>query len=146
MNPQLEQLRSVPLLEECSETQLEQMLERSSIVSYAAGEIIHRGESHMDAYWILLSGRWRLRRALQGAGQALEVERDRPGTWFGAMEFMDALAPMYAAAVGESVFLRVPRQAMLEFMQQGFPITRHIVRGVQAATSWLLQELEKEDA
>lgn len=59
------------------------------------------------------------------------------------MEFLDALAPMRAVAVEQSVFLRISRKVMLEFMQEGFPITLHIIRGVQAAVGWLVQEIEK---
>jgi CRP-like cAMP-binding protein len=132
------------MLAECSEVELERMLERSSIVAYEADEVIHHAEDPLEFYYILLTGRWRIVRGLQGGGQPLEVERDRPGTWFGGMEFLDALAPMRAVAVEQSVFLRVPRPAMLEFMQQGSPLTRHLVRGVQAAIGWLVQEVEKE--
>jgi hypothetical protein len=67
-------------------------------------------------------------------------------SWFGGMEFIDALAPMRAVAVEESVFLRLPREAVLELMRRGVPLALHFVRGNHAAMCWLLGELEKSDA
>lgn len=76
MHTQLDQLRSVPMLAECSEAQLKQMLERSSIVAYGANEVIHNAEGSLEFYYILLTGRWRIIRGLPSSSQPLEVERD----------------------------------------------------------------------
>jgi hypothetical protein len=41
---------------------------------------------------------------VQGGKEILEVTRDETGTWFGGIEFADAVAPVKAVALQESRF------------------------------------------
>ena len=146
MNPFVEQIRAIPMFSECSEQQLEQILTRSSIVSYKAGETIHGSSESSEFFWILLEGKWRNTRQVRGTSEPLHIERDGVGTWFGGIEFVDTVAPMQAVALADSTFLRIPRATMTDFIRQGFPLYKHLMRGVQAGMGWFLQHLEKEQS
>jgi Cyclic nucleotide-binding domain len=122
---------------------LEYLLAHSRLEIYQADQIIHEGQSSRF-FWVLLSGAWRNTRKVQGSDKALEVERDKPGTWFGGIEFVDTVAPMKAVALQESQFLVIPTETMHEMIRRDFPVTQHLMSGVKAGMTWFLEHLAKK--
>lgn len=137
-----DELRQLTLFSEFSDEQLEYLIAHSKVETYQAGQLIHEGEPSRF-FWILLSGEWRNTRQVIGSKEPLEVVRNKPGTWFGGIEFVDVVAPMSATAVEDSRFLVISRETMHDMIQGDFPITQHLMSGVKAGMTWFLEHLEK---
>jgi hypothetical protein len=76
---------------------------------------------------MILSGTWRNTRNVQGSKEILEIIRDKPGTWFGGIEFVDVVAPMKAVALQDSRFLVIPKEVMHTMIRHHFPVTQHLM-------------------
>jgi CRP-like cAMP-binding protein len=137
-------LLEIPLFADLSPDQVALVLERAAVVTHRAGDVIHDGEEPSAFFWVLLSGAWRNERRARGSLEPIIVERDKPGTWFGGIAFVDVVAPMTARAIKDSRFVRVSSTDMLELARANPALARHLMSGVRWGMTAFLEHLDSQ--
>ena len=126
----IEELRSLFLFAGLSDEQLRQLDDASTIVSFQDGDVLfHEGEP-ADFWWVLLNGQVEL---LRRSGHEVSViaAMERPGQWAGGFRaWTDAVGYLATArASSPGRVLRVPAEALGEFVQIWFPFSLHLIQG-----------------
>jgi signal transduction histidine kinase len=126
----IEELRSLFLFAGLSDEQLRQLDDASTIVSFQDGDVLfHEGEP-ADFWWVLLNGQVEL---LRRSGHEVSViaAMERPGQWAGGFRaWTDAVGYLATArASSPGRVLRVPAEALGEFVQIWFPFSLHMIQG-----------------
>jgi signal transduction histidine kinase len=126
----IEELRSLFLFAGLSDEQLRQVDDASTIVSFQDGDVLfHEGEP-ADFWWVLLNGQVEL---LRRSGHEVSViaAMERPGQWAGGFRaWTDAVGYLATArASSPGRLLRVPVEALGEFVRIWFPFSLHLIQG-----------------
>jgi signal transduction histidine kinase len=126
----IEELRSLFLFAGLSDEQLRQLDDASTIVSFQDGDVLfHEGEP-ADFWWVLLNGQVEL---LRRSGHEVSViaAMEHPGQWAGGFRaWTDAVGYLATArASSPGRLLRVPAEALGEFVRNWFPFSLHLIQG-----------------
>jgi signal transduction histidine kinase len=126
----IDELRSLFLFAGLSDEQLQQLDDASTVVSFQEGDVLfHEGEPS-DFWWVLLNGRLELHRR-SGHEQSVIAVMDSPGLWAGGFrawtDSVGYLATSHATDSGR--VLRVPAQALRDFVRTSFPFGIHLLEG-----------------
>jgi signal transduction histidine kinase len=132
----IDELRSLPLFEACSDEQLRWVVEHSSEVSFGARERVFAEGQPAEAFWVLLSGEWELTRLFDGFETSM-LTTDQPGTWAGGTMVAESSYPIGARTVQPSHFLRIPDDDLLTMLTTGFPIAAHLLDGLRAGSQYM---------
>jgi signal transduction histidine kinase len=132
----IDELRSLPFFETCSDEQLQWVIDHSSEVSLGARERIFVEGQPAGAFWVLLSGEWELTRLLDGYEMAT-LATAQPGTWGGGATVAGDSYPIGARTLRPSRFLRIPDDDFRTMLATGFPIAPHLLDGLRAGSQYM---------
>jgi signal transduction histidine kinase len=132
----IDELRSLPFFETCSDEQLQWVIDHSSEVSLGARERIFVEGQPAEAFWVLLSGEWELTRLLDGYEMAT-LATAQPGTWGGGATVAGDSYPIGARTLRPSRFLRIPDDDFRTMLATGFPIAPHLLDGLRAGSQYM---------
>ncbi len=138
----IEKLSKVPFFNALSKKQLEQVAEEADEFGFEANEVVREESVVTDAFWILLYGSWKMERFLPNNTEPLIYETDKIGTWHSGIKVIDAIAPVKVTATSHSYIMRVPVPLMNKWIREGFPIRRHLLKGIASGANRILEELE----
>jgi signal transduction histidine kinase len=126
-------LRALFLFERLDEEQLRWLADRGERRAYDTGAVVYREGEPADALWVLLEGRMRLSRLLQGEDVTVN-ETDHRGSYAGATRaYVDEPEATYSTTVTTTVpsaFFRLPAADFATFMRDRFPLAVHLLDGL----------------
>jgi CRP-like cAMP-binding protein len=123
-------LREIPLFARFNDEQLAFLEANSRVFECAAdAPIFPAGTS--DAFFVLISGEWRIARDVVGSLRPIDQFTSQPGAWVGGIALLDTLAPVGAWAVQPSRILRIPIDTMHSMLAQGFPLLGALLDGLK---------------
>ncbi|MBX9649910.1 MAG: hypothetical protein K2X57_22955 [Xanthobacteraceae bacterium] len=125
-----DELRALPLFETLSNDAGLQLAGASDQVSVMASDPLFPDRQITDAFWVLLTGRWRVLRRIVG-NDVLMFEAERPGTWTGGIPVIDTIAPPSAEVLMTSRFARVPIAAMHVALASSPAASRRLLEAVE---------------
>jgi signal transduction histidine kinase len=129
-NPSLiNALRTMPLFEAMSGTQLRWLAKHAATMYFEAGERVFGETQPADYFWVLMEGEWRLTRIVGGYETHITTSGQR-GSWAGAVIPTDGTYPMSATATRDSKLLRISMPDLRHMLANGFPIASHLIAGV----------------
>ena len=126
-------LRTLFLFEHLDDEQLSWLAARGERRTYDSGGVVYREGEPADALWVLLDGRMRLSRLLQGEDVTVN-ETDHRGSYSGATRaYVDEPESTYSTTVTAttpSAFFRLPAADFATFMRDRFPLAVHLLDGL----------------
>ena len=124
------EVRALEIFDGLSDEDLRGLLDASTYVEFAAGEVLWREARPAEYWWILLDGRIDLLRQV-GNEEAVLGAMDLPGRWAGGFMAWDPNGTYLATgrAAGPGRVVRVPGDA-LRVVLDGLPLVRHLVDGI----------------
>ena len=144
MEDLIAELRTTFLFEPFSEEQLYWLVGHATVVSLERGEYAFTHAQRPDALWVLLSGEWRLSRAVSGRDVVVATS-STPGVWAGWLPIFDERVAMDMQATRPSRLLRIPSTAVEHMLISGYPIASHLITGIyQGVQTIMMQTREQE--
>jgi signal transduction histidine kinase len=129
----VDELRTLFLFEALREEELRWLAERGNVRVFDGGAAVYREGEPADALWVLLEGRMRLSRLVQGE-EVLVNETAHRGAYAGATRaYVDEPEAVYATTVTAAVpssFFRLPAADFATFMRDRFPMAVHLLDGL----------------
>ena len=125
----IEDLQRTFLFEDFSLDQLQWVIEHSDVQRLETGQYAVQQDEPADAFWVLLEGEIRFARSVAGQDIVLEIA-DRPGTWGGWLPMFENVPTISLRALQPTKALRIPKAAMKEMLDRGFPMTKHLLIGL----------------
>jgi signal transduction histidine kinase len=126
----IDDLRGVYLFQGLSDEQLRDLIAAGDEVRFDTGDVLFREGEPADFWWVLLAGRVELLRRTRWEESVAGV-MDRPGIWAGGFRAWAEQAGYMATGRGASsgVMLRVPAEALGEWVRASFPFGVHLIAG-----------------
>ena len=122
-------MRRTFLFERFSDEQLRWLVEHSSVEVVPAGERFVREGEPAEALWVLLDGQFELIRTLAGR-ETVTAGGEAPGTWIGWLPIFPDPSQVSGRTVRESRLLQIPRDAVRQLLDGGFPVATHLMAGL----------------
>ncbi|MEM7644624.1 MAG: hypothetical protein AAF366_19180 [Pseudomonadota bacterium] len=136
-------LAAIDHFSDLSPDQLDRLLAGSDLVDYAAGAPILDPAKAPGGYAFLISGRWWMRRTIQGSAPRDWVD-DRPGNWHGGIPLIDAVAPPEVRAEDACSVLHVPRDLLNALAGENRHLGVAMLRGVRGGATMLHAHATRE--
>src|SRR5215469_7736791 len=130
-NPVADELATFTIFDGLTAGQLAELAEGGTEVRVEPGvELFHEGE-HADYWWVLLDGAVDLVRHT-GREDTMVGRMDAPGRWAGGFRAWDEHGVYLATGRGATAgrVLRVPAEALREWVNAWFPFGRHLIAGL----------------
>ena len=127
----VQSLRAIPLFDDLTDDQVQQLLSVGERRSFAAGEALFLEARPADDWWVLLSGSIELRRHVGTEDTVLAV-MSTPGQWAGGFRAWDPHGRYLGTGTGlvSGVVLRVPAVELEQLAKAWFPFGMHFITGL----------------
>ena len=127
----VQSLRAIPLFDDLTDDQLQQLLSVGERRSFASGDALFHEARPADDWWVLLSGSIELQRHVGTEDTVLAV-MSTPGQWAGGFRAWDPHGKYLGTGTGliPGAVLRVPAAELEQLATNWFPFGMHFIRGL----------------
>ena len=126
-----ELISGMPMFEQLDTGQRRWLAEQAELLDLPAGVALVVEDSPPSGFWFLVEGEIEIRRHIGGVDVRVG-SGDQPGAWVGVIPYVSDLSSLTGVLAGPSRLLRLPDEAITHMLEHGFPIVRHLLRGVSA--------------
>ncbi len=141
----IKKLSKVPFFSALSQKQLQQVAEEAEEFGFEANELVKKRKNTNNPFWILLYGSWSMKRFLDGMEKPVVYETDRLGSWHGGISIIDTIAQAEIKATSNSYIMRVSPELMEQWIKDGLPIEKHLLKGIGFGGRFLYEHLSSND-
>jgi signal transduction histidine kinase len=126
-----ELIAGMPMFEQLDTDQRRWLAERAEVRDLPAGVALVVEDSPPSGFWFLVEGEVEIRRHIGGVDVRV-ASGDQPGAWVGVIPYVSDMSSLTGVLARPSRVLRVPDEVVTHMLEHGFPIVRHLLRGVSA--------------